>query len=136
MKVLLVTFVLVAAAVAALVYFGGFTSFDPAAQAQEFKQTVKPGMSWKEVADLRKPKTIVQYDIDSQGLSVERQVGYDMDEFARRMDKGQFDQGFAFQYVFTADDAVSVSFDEQGNVQSMDKMRTTNDLLQGNLYGQ
>jgi hypothetical protein len=90
-------------------------------------------MDWEEVADLQSPRKLVIFDTDSRGYAVERERKYDPDRLQQLLADGELSQGFAFQYVFTADDAVNVAFDSTGKMTGMNKLMTTSDLLQGNL---
>lgn len=133
MKVLLVLIVLVIAAVFLVVKFGGVTSFDPAAGAELFVQDVQPGMTWQQVVDIKEPKKMAAYNPDAQ-LGYGAIVDFKPDKFATNMQNGSYIHGFFFQYNFDNEHAYNVSFDSQGNVESVENRMTTSDLLKGNLY--
>lgn len=134
MKVLLILFVLIVVAVALVVKFGGVTGFDPAAGAEQFVQDVQPGMSWQQVADLKEPKKYAAYSDNPEKISGHGPiVKFDRDAFAGNMQNNAYPLGFFFEYTFDAERAYNVTFDSQGNVETIENRMTTADLL--NPYG-
>lgn len=132
MKVLAVLFVLVIVGVFLVVKFGGVTNFDPAAGAEQFVQDVQPGMSWQQVVDLKKPKKYSAYNPDKE-LGHGPIVDFDPDKFATNMQNNSYPYGFFFEYTFDAEHAYNVSFDAQGNVETIESRMTTSHLFNGNL---
>ena len=127
MKVILVLFVIVVAIVAAVVHFGGLTAGDPKAEMEQFKSSVKEGMSWEEVAALRKPKKYQTFGEGFGGLAPAQD--FNPDQIRRQVEEGNFESGFFFTYSFAADAVYDVHFDEKGMHTHMEKARTASDLL-------
>lgn len=130
MKVIAVLFVIVIGIVALVVKFGGVTSFDPAAGAEEFVASVQTGMTWQEVADRRMPKkyAVVSDDPDN-ALGRSPDIKFNPGAFGDRMKNNPPPAGFIFFYTFDAEHAYDVYFDELGNVSQVVKPMTTKDLL-------
>lgn len=128
MKVLIVLMVLVGAGIAAAYYFGGFTTLDPAAQAQAIRQEVKPGMTWEQVADLHEPNRL--YPIDFNTINGEGQpIDFDRANITKLIADGGLPSGFLYKFNFSQAHAVGVTFDGAGKVLSVDDLRTTADLF-------
>ena len=128
MKVIIVLFVIVVAIVAAVVHFGGLTGWDPAAELNEFKSTVKPGMSWEQVADFKKPKKYQAYSAEGFGGLAPAQ-DFNPDNIRRAVEGSKFEDGFLFPYSFGADAKYEVHFDADGVVTQVVKAATAADLL-------
>jgi len=133
MKVLFVLFILVCGVVGAAYYFGGFANLDPSEQAAQFRANVKPGMSWQEVAAVKKPKEYVIADFDSRTGEKYAQ-DYDEMRLTSSIEQGKFEDGFYFRYIYSNSDAIQIYFNNQGVATSVDDMVTMKDLLEGNAY--
>lgn len=129
MKALLVIFAIVVLAVAGLYFFTDLSSFDPAAQAAEIRQNVKPGMTWEQVVEVRAP---VKFEpVNSEAFNGRRQSQkFNREQFAAAMEQGHYPEGFVFPYMFSDAHAIEVIFDEDGKVSSLQKPPTFSDLLQ------
>lgn len=130
MKVLVVLLVVVIALVALVVKFGGVTSFDPAAGAQQFVADVQPGMTWQQVVAVKAPKKYAAFKDDPESMMGHGPiVRFDEASFASSMQQASYPLGFFFEYTFDAEHAYNVNFDAQGNVESIEERMTTSDLL-------
>ena len=130
MKALIVTFVIVGAIVAGLIYFGGFVGMDPAADAQNFTKSVAPGMTWQEVVAVKKPRKVIPLNpTNMTGQS--NPLKWDQAEGA--LNNNSYTDGFIFPYVFSADHQYEVWFDGDGKVTDIQKQKTFNDLASGNI---
>lgn len=128
MKGLVVLFVLVVAGVAAAYYFGGFSTLDPAAQAKEIQEKVKPGMTWEQVADVKQPRRI--YPIDFDTINGEgHPIDFDRGNIANLVSNGSLPNGFLYRFNFSDAHSIGVSFNHEGKVVSVDKLRTAADLF-------
>ncbi len=132
MKALLITLIVVGAAVFAIVKLGGVMDFDPADQLAEFKAKAQPGADWTELVESNKPSNYRNYYTDSEGLlSISNELKYREDTFKRNVDEGKFSDGFMLQWVFGAGEVYDVYFDGDGKVESIGEPITTQDLLDG-----
>jgi hypothetical protein len=136
MKALLVTIVVVSAAVAGVVYFSGITDFDPAADASAFREQVKPGQTWPEVLDVREPGKYAWLSSDPahrSGRTVA--IKFRADDFRNLMSTSPPAEGFVFEYTFGAGQTLEVVFGADGKVESVEGAVATPDLHQGNASG-
>lgn len=112
----------------AAVKYGGIASFDPDGQAAEFRQQIKIGMSWREVADLRAPKKvtpIVPFNPTGKGPGAK----FNADELGEALEQGGYGDGFVFEYTFSSSSAFEVIFYDQGRVGAVEDLPTFNSLL-------
>lgn len=131
MKALIILIILGAAGLAALYYFGGFSTLDATAQGQQFRDALYEGMSWGEVADLQEPRKFYPFNDDPQsmtGRSPDQE--FKRDEFANMVSNGHLPSGFGFDYNFdSGDHAYELSFDSEGKLYAIGKKTTMKDLL-------
>jgi hypothetical protein len=135
MKAIGVLIVLVLVVLGGVYLLGGFGSMSPEEQAANLQAAVKPGMTWKEVAEVHEPRRFAAYNFNAMG-GHGPEVKYDPDAIEKGVQNGGFQQGFAFFYRFTNAHAYEVSFDPQGTCVDIEKMMTTSDLIQGKLFKQ
>jgi hypothetical protein len=131
MKVVAILFVLVAAGVFVLVKFGGLADYDPAAQVEEFKKTVKPGEKWDAVLDkfpTKKMGWMTYQNLNPKGPLFD----FAKDGLAAQIKQGSHADGFYLSYILTADDQYDVYCDAQGVVTRVERQMTMNDLTHGN----
>ncbi|MEM8495970.1 MAG: hypothetical protein AAF663_11350 [Planctomycetota bacterium] len=132
MKALLIAFVVVGAAVFALVQFGGVMDFDPQAQANEFKQMAVPGADWAALVEKAKPQEYMIIREDQDGfLTRSTAIKYRAESFASRMVDPGFRNGFILRWNFSAGDMMDLEFGADGKVISASEPITTQDLLDG-----
>ena len=128
MKFMLGLIVCVALVFVALFALGAFEADDPKVQADEIRNTVKPGMTWEQVCEIREPRKYVLGSMTAiDGTS--SPIKFDRAEIAEKLAQKKFALGFGFQYLFSSADAVQVMFDEQGQVVSVTDMMTVKDLF-------
>lgn len=130
MKALVILIVVGGLALVALYYFGGFADLDPATQGEQFRNAIHEGMTWEEVVDLKEPKKFYAFSSDPSSMTGR---GPEQD-FSRAyvsdiLSKGGVPAGFGFDYVFTGDHAYTLTFDGEGKLTYIEKMRTTKDLF-------
>lgn len=135
MKFLIGLIIVIALALVAVYNFGGFDSLDPAAQAAQFKTSVKPGMTWDQVADVQAPRKLVP--LDPGTFNGERQaLDFDRNTTAAAISGGAYPYGFVFKYQFTDAEAYQVIFDETGTTVAVEDLMTARDLFEGKAFKQ
>ena len=128
MKAMLILVVVVGAVLAVVFYAGGFSGFDAAKQAEEFRASIRPGMTWEQVCDLKEPrKYIAVWEFGNQSPPTD----FDRTAFADLVNKRAMKVGFAFPYRFTSDHHYRVWFDAAGKCEYVKDMLTLNDLATG-----
>ncbi len=115
----------------------GFGDYDPAKQAEEFRAEVESAKTWEDVLALKAPKTwaIIDYDNEYSASARSSPRKFKEEDFRAMMQKGTDvpPGGFIFEYVFSAGEAIDVTFDASGAVLSVEDGVTSADLLDGNL---
>ena len=136
---LVIGLVVVGVIVIGIVYmFGGYRSFDPTAQGRQARASIKAGMTWNQVVSTAgepryyrvfrlQRKRVGPRDVETLVLS--GQLEFDLDLFTSDMNKGNFKNGFVFDYAFSLQAAFNVHFDVAGRVQSVEDLATMADLL-------
>lgn len=141
MKAVAILLLLMAIGGAALIYGGGFASFDPTQQGLDAKANITPGMTWTKVIDvagepgkfsriLRKTEQIGGREIEV--FKSEPESKYTYQKVATAIDEGIVPWGFIVTYNFSQSVAFAVTFDDTGIVKGVDDMPTMADLLQLN----
>lgn len=119
-----------------LVYqFSGVNSFDPTEQGRQAKAAIAIGMTWQEVVDGAGPPRTYQIIMrgSRNGQPVYRPGGrqdFSADKLAAEIADRQTPFGFVFPYMFSAQVAFEVAFDDQGVVVDIVDTPTMADLLQ------
>jgi len=131
MKVAIGLFLLVVVLGLAAFKLGWLTPEDPKAMVAEIHNSVKPGMTWQEVVDIRRPRKYVKVNLQSF-TGKTSPIDFDRDQFEDAMKKNSCPDGFMFRYTFSVGEIVEVSFDGNGKVQWVEDPITYSDLLQGN----
>ena len=131
---LIISLIVIAGIVLFLVFqFGGYATLDPAKQMEQFKNNVKPGMTWQQVADVRAPSKYVPLSPDT--INGERQpVKFNRDRLAQKIKDDGLKHGFLFRYRFTDADGYKVVFDSAGEARHVTEMFTKRDLLEGKAF--
>jgi hypothetical protein len=138
MKVILVLILVAAGAILAFYYGAGYASFDPSEQGRQAKAAIKPGMSWKKVADIAGEPKEYQLFIESKKRigNEERTIvkpgarnRFDPKVLAGRVESNTIPQGFIFHYYFSDSVAFQVQFDGAGTVTGVHDNVTVADLL-------
>ena len=128
MKALLITIVLVSAAVAAVLHFGGVTSWDPEAAAEELRALAVPGVDWETLADHTQPQHYRAYQEDPEyGLTTGVSIKFDRERFAGSVARGKMDKGFILEYLMAEGEVYTLNFDDDGKMVDRDAL----DLLDG-----
>jgi hypothetical protein len=140
MKVLLGLLVL-AGALAAVLYYGGMFGFDPVQQAKDTRAAITPGMSWEKVAAISEPKRWRIYNEHKQTIEGEEIISYEPgpdvsfqgNNIAERLKEGSLRGGFEFRYDFHSQKggAFIVKFDQNGDVEYVTDAPTLGTLLDG-----
>jgi len=139
MKALLATIVLVAMALAAVFYLGGFSGFDATEQGKKARAAIGPGMSYTQVFDIakepRKYQMIQRKTRRVAGQEIEYfEPGppnrFKRDSFERRLRDNEMPHGFIISYNYSNKEAFFVTFDGTGTVVGIDDAPTMADLLQ------
>jgi len=128
MKVVLGLIVLIGAIIAVMFGLGLFSSEDPQVTLDNLKNSVKPGMTWQEVADIREPRKFTRVRFNAMGGRTQPEK-FDRAKIADCISKGEFSDGFAFEYRFSNAHAAEVIFDSQGTAETVADMVTVGDLL-------
>jgi len=119
-----------------LYYVGGLSGYDPAEQADIFKNSIKQGDPWTKVLDVRPPKTWAALDYTNPDSLDPRGASRDFKEqsFRDAMTNGTGPaDGFIFEYIFDTEHAYDVWFDAAGNVTTIEDRPTASDLLNGGM---
>lgn len=129
MKAALILVLVAVIGIALAWQFGGLADFDPAAQAEEIKQNVKPGMTWKQVIDIRKPRKVHPVNPETmtgKGVAVDY-----TDQWMEQVVKDQsLAAGFCYEYNFADSMIIEVWFDASGVVTHVEEV-STRSLLGG-----
>ena len=131
----LVIFIVVGIIALVLVFqFGGYSSLDPAEQAQQFREQVSEGMTWEQVADVREPRRFTAVNPNAMGgQGLERD--FDRQSLADDIsDNERLRHGFVFLYRFDASHHYDIVFSPQGEVVAVNEPRTAKDLYEGQLF--
>ena len=119
-------------------YFGGTRTFDPEQQGEMAKSAVKPGMAWQEVIVVAGPPLKVTFNrktkerIGGEDVEVIMEgppMSFERPVFENTVASGALSEGFRFMYMFSAQTAFSVYFNENGEVADIDDDKTIVDLL-------
>jgi len=141
MKAIVVLVLMGAVACGAIYYFGGYASFDPTEQGRKARDAIKPGMTWKQVADMAgDPKEYQVYQEHRRGTGDNERIiltpgaynKFDRRRMAERIAASELPHGFIFRYNFSAQAAFSVFFDDRGSVVEVADGTTMTDLLELN----
>lgn len=131
----LITFLVLIALFAGGIYWMVSTAPDPDESGIAAREAIEPGMTWQQVVEAVKPPRKIRtmsmqphadgtQEIVESGL--QKYPGND--QFARWADDG-LEQGFVFQYFFSAKTAFDVYFDGEGKVELITDAPTAADLL-------
>ena len=121
-------------AIFAMYKSGMFTVEDPAAVKDMMYKTVKPGMTWVQVANIREPRRMMQLLPESvTGKGAE--MPFERDNVEHIVKNNRFPDGFVFEYYFSNANAVQVVFDGKGVVDDVQDLMTMNDLLDSPDFG-
>jgi hypothetical protein len=104
----------------------------PAAQAEKIRAAAQPGASWEQVVAVHAPKKYADVHLENASGRTALQE-FNKDVFAKRVADRENDQGYALQYIFSADEQFEVMLDAEGKVEGIEKMTTMKDLLNRNL---
>jgi len=138
MKAIISIVVVLAIAMAAVYYWGGYRTFDPSEQGRQAKAAIKPGMTWKQVIDKAgkggKFRSIVVTTRKIRGEDVTDTilgppVELNTDRIAAKLSANEMRDGFIIQYDFSQSVAFSVFFDSTGLVTDIQDNLTMADLL-------
>ncbi len=124
MKIIIGLVVLVVVGVVVVTLAGGLVGFDPAEEAKQFTATVKRGMSWRDVVDVKEPAKLMVGDSAQP-------VAFHRSNFEARFKQAKYLEGFRFPYAFTEDHLYVVEFDSTGTVIDVRKDETFKNLLDG-----
>ena len=141
MKAVAILLLLIAIGGVALIYGGGFASFDPTQQGLDAKANITPGMTWTKVIDvagepgkfsriLRKTEKIGGQEIEA--FRPEPESKFTREKVATAIDEGTVPWGFLVYYNFSQSVAFAVTFDDTGIVTGLHDLTTMADLLQMN----
>lgn len=128
---------LVGAALFAALHYGGMFSYDPAAEAKQVRAAVdQPGASWTKVVAVQAPRKWCVWNetkkmVDGEELVTTKpgpEVPFDAKNLEQRLADGNLPAGFSFIYDFGGD-RFAVKFDDAGNVEYVQDMKTMKDLL-------
>lgn len=101
--------------------YGGLADFDPAGQADELKQIVKPGMTWKQVVAIRKPRKV--HPANPESLSGKgAAVDYTEQWMAKVVKDQSLAMGFCYEYSFADSLIIEVWFDAAGVVEDVQEI--------------
>lgn len=128
MKVVLGLIVLVVVVIAAMFGLGLFSAEDPQVTMDNLRNSVKPGMTWEQVAEIREPRKFTRVRFQAMGGRMQPER-FDRAKIADAVSKNEFADGFAFEYRFSNAHAMEVVFDSQGTVEGIDNLPTFGDLL-------
>ena len=123
MKVVLGLIVLIGVVIAAMFGLGLFSSEDPQVTLDNLKNSVKPGMTWQQVADVREPRKFTRVRFQAMGGRTQPEK-FDRAKIADCISKSEFSQGFTFEYRFSNAHALEVIFDDQGTVEALGDLLT------------
>ena len=101
---------------------------DQKAPADEIRNSVKPGMTWEQVVDIRQPRKYTLLRMSVPGGKT-LPGDFDRDKIAAAVAKGAMAEGFAFEYRFSGSEAVEVVFGADGVVLYVADLPTLGDLL-------
>lgn len=138
MKTIVALVAVLAIAIAAVYFWGGYRTFDPSEQGRQAKAAIKAGMTWKQVLDTAgkggKYRSIVVATRKVRGEDVTDTilgppVELKPDRVAAKLAANEVPDGFIFQYDFSQSVAFSVVFDSTGRVSYVHDNLTMADLL-------
>lgn len=96
--------------------------------ADKIRNSVKLGMTWEQVAEIREPRKYALIRAAAMGGRLSGRK-FDRETIAKAVESGGMTEGFAFEYRFSGTEAVEVLFDSGGTVIYVGDLPTINDLL-------
>lgn len=128
MKALLVALILVGLLGAGLYFTGTFSMPSPQEQADKIRELVKTKGSWEALVDLQPPakyRDVVSGNMSGRGAEQK----FDRAVFAERVKSKSGREGYALEYIMSADIAFEVMVGPDGKLDSISELATMKSLM-------
>lgn len=141
MKFILVLMLLVAAGGGLMYFKGGIANFDPDEQCKQVKATLRVGMPFAKAMDIAgEPvryrmilrKVIKEFGVEQEYFVPSAEVKFKRERVEDHLLNNGLPHGFNATYLFSARSAITISFDNLGNVTGVEDAATVADLFQMN----